>query len=198
MSQYCGRNYRDGSGEPCGLPAGWGTDHPGEGACKLHGGNSPGGPGPGEHNANAVTHGLHQTPETFLAHADERHRDTYHAIFEALCSRFEFMHSREPDYANKQELKHGALDMVKQDLGTEYMKAHAVDPEQPLTDEQLADIDGRISVEKVSIVADLLTHLKRENRLRMKEMGLYHDPESEKADAMRELNVEIRRARYDG
>lgn len=26
------------SGRPCGRPAGWGTNHPGEGKCKLHGG----------------------------------------------------------------------------------------------------------------------------------------------------------------
>lgn len=31
----CGRNNE------CGLPAGWGTDHTGVGACKLHGGASP-------------------------------------------------------------------------------------------------------------------------------------------------------------
>lgn len=47
----CGRTKRDGSGDSCGLPAGWGTDHPGEGACKLHGGNA----GAPEGNNNAVT-----------------------------------------------------------------------------------------------------------------------------------------------
>ena len=33
-----------GSGRPCARPAGWGTEHPGSGKCKLHGGRSPGGP----------------------------------------------------------------------------------------------------------------------------------------------------------
>lgn len=32
----CGATNRN--GEPCQRPAGWGTDHPGEGRCKLHGG----------------------------------------------------------------------------------------------------------------------------------------------------------------
>ena len=32
----CGAQNRAGS--PCNRPAGWGTDHPGEGRCKLHGG----------------------------------------------------------------------------------------------------------------------------------------------------------------
>lgn len=30
-----------GTGEPCTRPAGWGTDHPGVGKCKLHGGATP-------------------------------------------------------------------------------------------------------------------------------------------------------------
>lgn len=58
-------NYRDdgrwrcGRNDGCGQPAGWGTDHVGEGACKLHGGNGgdvgdPGGAPEGNHNAVTV------------------------------------------------------------------------------------------------------------------------------------------------
>lgn len=35
----CGAKAK-GTGRPCRLPAGWGTDHPGAGRCKLHGGAS--------------------------------------------------------------------------------------------------------------------------------------------------------------
>ncbi|MFD0405608.1 hypothetical protein [Kitasatospora sp. NPDC127116] len=39
----CGAKTRqEQSAENCGLPAGWGTDHPGVGRCKLHGGKTPG------------------------------------------------------------------------------------------------------------------------------------------------------------
>jgi len=41
------------NGEPCGHPAGWGTDGT-EGPCKFHGGA---GNGPGEGNQNAKKHG---------------------------------------------------------------------------------------------------------------------------------------------
>jgi len=34
----CGGECSDGT--PCERPAGWGTDHPGKGRCKLHGGNA--------------------------------------------------------------------------------------------------------------------------------------------------------------
>lgn len=36
----CGAARRGGSGSPCTRPAGWGTEHPGIGRCKLHGGNT--------------------------------------------------------------------------------------------------------------------------------------------------------------
>lgn len=37
--EACGANGR--SGKPCGHPAGYGTDHPGIGRCKFHGGSTP-------------------------------------------------------------------------------------------------------------------------------------------------------------
>lgn len=37
--ERCGAKGR--TGQPCGLPAGHGTDHPGIGRCKLHGGSTP-------------------------------------------------------------------------------------------------------------------------------------------------------------
>ncbi|GHE33317.1 hypothetical protein GCM10017673_40320 [Streptosporangium violaceochromogenes] len=37
----CGGRKRDDSGDTCTQPAGWGTDHPGIGRCKLHGGSTP-------------------------------------------------------------------------------------------------------------------------------------------------------------
>lgn len=39
--RYCGARKRQGEGD-CKRPAGWGTDHPGEGQCKLHGGSTHG------------------------------------------------------------------------------------------------------------------------------------------------------------
>jgi hypothetical protein len=37
---YCGARKRNGNGT-CTQAAGWGTDHPGIGCCKLHGGSTP-------------------------------------------------------------------------------------------------------------------------------------------------------------
>ena len=58
MTDYetCDATRRQGDGDPCGLPAGWGTDHVGDGRCKLHGGASSGAPS-GPANGN-WKHGL--------------------------------------------------------------------------------------------------------------------------------------------
>ena len=40
--RYCGAKKKQGEGT-CTRPAGWGTDHPGAGRCKLHGGCAPSG-----------------------------------------------------------------------------------------------------------------------------------------------------------
>lgn len=43
MAEKCGAKTRqEESAEYCGLPAGWGSDHPGIGRCRLHGGNTGG------------------------------------------------------------------------------------------------------------------------------------------------------------
>src|SRR5690625_1882593 len=55
--KYCGAKTR--AGTPCKRPAGWGTNHGGEGRCKLHGGKSTGPPPEKmKKNSNARTHGL--------------------------------------------------------------------------------------------------------------------------------------------
>lgn len=39
--KVCGATKHQGDHGPCRRPAGWGTDHPGWGQCKLHGGAAP-------------------------------------------------------------------------------------------------------------------------------------------------------------
>ena len=51
--KHCGAKTR--AGTPCKRPAGWGTDHVGNGRCKLHGGKSTGAP---KKNQNSKKHGF--------------------------------------------------------------------------------------------------------------------------------------------
>ena len=67
MGALCGAKSRQGT--PCRRPAGWGTDHPGTGRCKLHGGCSPGGP---PSNKKALATGEHEAIWFDVLPKDER------------------------------------------------------------------------------------------------------------------------------
>lgn len=178
----CGADNRD--GEPCGLPAGWGTDHQGEGRCKHHGGATTGGGAP-EGNQNATTHGLHATPEYLAEHLDGHHEEQLVATFEALCTRYERHHGHEPDFAAKKRLRRVGVEIVKEDLADEWL-AEAADESGHLLMEQRETDDGRVYHVPNSII-EPLTALKRETRLTLKDMGLLGDPASKQAEATRTL-----------
>lgn len=63
------------AGTPCKQPAGWGTNHFGEGRCKLHGGKST---GPPKANKNAVKTGEYES--IIFDVLDEEEKDLYYQI----------------------------------------------------------------------------------------------------------------------
>ena len=140
-----------------------------------------------ENNDNAVTHGLYQSKETFLANAEEHHRDTYHAIHESLCSDYERKFGRLPTHIKKR-LADIALDFVRIDMGDEYEAENAVDEGKPLTEMRKEMTDsGPWEKEVTSKIEQIKTHISRETRLQLKDMGLYHSPEEQQADAMKDI-----------
>ena len=177
-----GTNRHD---EPCGKPEGWGTEFD-SGKCRHHRGTSPDGSSH-EGNQNARQHGIHATPEYLLEDLSERHLDTYHATFEALCTRYADIHGYDPDFAAKKRLSRVAVEIVKEDLVDEYLRNQADDPEEVLVETQIIGQDpetGRpIEVETPNKLLPQLTQLKRETRLTLKDMGLLEDPDSKQAEA---------------
>jgi len=174
------------TGEPCERVAGWGTDSE-SGPCKYHKGTSPDGSSH-ENNNNRQTHGLHTSAEVFFEHADQHHLDTYYAVHEALCSRFQDAHGREPMYHDKKELAQVALSIAKLDMADEYAAENAVDPEKPLTENEKRMTEaGMWEKEVVSKIETLKTDIRRENRLLLKDKGIYASPESQKAQAQEDL-----------
>lgn len=155
--------------------------------CYHHGGASTGAP---ENNDNATSHWLHSSAETFFANADDGHVDTYYAMHESLCSQYERLHGRLPEHIKK-DLAEIAFEMAKLDLAKEYEAENASDPEKPLTEEHTIAYDDdrgeEITVEQVSKVESLKTDIRRENRLALKDMGIYQSPEKQQADANAEL-----------
>ncbi len=66
MEGICGARNR--KGHPCKLPAGWGTDHVGQGRCKLHGGCA----GAPRGNKNALKTGENESIYADLMTEEER------------------------------------------------------------------------------------------------------------------------------
>lgn len=76
----CGAKAKS-TGNPCKRPAGAGTDHAGDGRCKLHGGSSPGGKKQAakQRAAKAVaTYGLPRNVDPATALLEEVHRTAGH------------------------------------------------------------------------------------------------------------------------
>lgn len=76
--KFCGAKAKQ-TGQPCRRPAGWGTNHPGTGRCKLHGGCSTG-PKDIRGNKNARTHGAYETIIRDRLTEEER------AVFDAISA----------------------------------------------------------------------------------------------------------------
>jgi len=157
--------------------------------CRHHGGKSTGPKteaGKDKSRMNAVSHGLYAVPDYLKPHLSEEQQDRYTAYFEALCSRYERLHSREPDDFAKDRLSRVAIECVKERIADEYLAQEA--ESSLLTQQQIEDTqEGIIQVERENHILKELTALKRETRLTLKDMGLLKDPESKQADATETL-----------
>ena len=81
----CGAKSRKGT--PCGQAAGWGTDHPGSGRCKLHGGASTGPKteeGKRKAAENSLKHGAYS--DKLL---NEQEKEIYDLLWENTIGKFD-------------------------------------------------------------------------------------------------------------
>ncbi|WP_394739618.1 hypothetical protein [Natronococcus roseus] len=96
----------------CNNPAGFSTDHVGEGRCKFHGGYSS---GPPEGSRNAATHGLSSDPETYFeSQSPERQAEierTTEAILERLRAKYDHEDKIDHELAHRVAIK---LDIAEQ------------------------------------------------------------------------------------
>jgi len=182
MVDKCGAETRDGT--PCERPP---MDN---GRCYHHGGrhedderDAGGAP---EKNANAATHYANRNPE-FLEDDIQgtKYEDVFIAGFEALCSRHEQVYGEAPDYFFKRRYRRFVIKDIKEDLIDAYLSERqgSSGSDNPLVEQQVEDIDGRMNVEKANKLLNKMSDLSREIRLGLKDFGLLSDPESQKAEA---------------
>lgn len=167
----CGRAKRDGSGEPCTRPAGWGTDHPGEGACKLHGGNA----GAPEGNQNRTTHGLNADPKKYFEGLPDDQQEYIRDVASAIEDRLR---------ANQ-----GSLDMLDRAIALRIaIEVHIVSKATDYVENssgltQTVTTEGGSHERKAALLSDIR---KRDKAIfeMLTDIGVLDDPESQKADAL--------------
>jgi len=152
--------------------------------CRNHGG-SPGS-GAQEDNQNGAKHHLHSDPGKLVRNLEGERRVRYEAMYDALCERYADVHG-EPDALAREHVRRVAIESIKLELADEWMSERGVDG-NPLVEEREEATERGISrLERPSMLHSIADKLRRENRQWLKDMGLMPDPESEKADAMRDV-----------
>lgn len=191
MVDTCGAETADGT--PCERPP---MDN---GRCYHHGGRhedddrNPGGAPEG--NLNAVQHGAYASPEFIRQGIEEGHpkleeyQDMYTAFFEALCTQHKEVYGSEPNDFFKSRYRRFVTFDIMERLIEDYMeeRSGSAQSDNPLVEEQVEDVDGRMNVEKANKLLQRLSEWSREIRLGMKDYGLLHSPEDKQADATRTL-----------
>jgi hypothetical protein len=180
------RNYEDEcgdhggrttDGEPCGLPAGWGTNED-SGRCKHCRGTSPDGSSH-ENNGNAETHGLTADREKWF----ERHREDVEPLVRALVESyiedapFGFDNDAKTDL-----LTEVAIDQVRIRKSNETLEEFVTEKVVGQTE------DGQPIVTVEENPAHMpRSRIKRDNVRILKELGILDDPDSAQASATETL-----------
>jgi len=165
----------------CQAHPGKGTDHVGEGRCKLHGGASTGAP---ENNGNAAKHNLRADRGKLYHRLSEGRREKVDDLEAALVARYEEFHGREPDRADVEDLFELAMGYVQRDYARDWMVDNPEAADNPTVETVYTD-NGPIQVP--ARIHEMLMDSRREDRLMKKDMGLFRDPQTETAEAVATL-----------
>ena len=158
----------------CSLRAGWGTDHVGEGRCRLHGGAITGA-GPPKGNQNRTTHALYADPHHYHESLDPEGKEFVRDLSAAIEDRI--------------RARGGDVDPMDRVLARRIaIKLHIV---SKATD-YVENVSGLIQ----TIHTEFCTHEKKAPLLEeirrydksiihdLKKLGVLDDPESQKAEAV--------------
>jgi len=176
--ERCPATNRD--GEPCGHPAGWGTDND-SGPCKFHGG--VGGDvgderGPPENNQNAATHGIHADPANVLEKLEEEQPGAY-----------EWVEQKHSSYLDSAPFGAGSAkaDQLRMICVREYCVWRATGVQVRdgmLKQTHIQGSDGELKeIEDEHAINIAIDRAERTITRRLKELGVLNDPDSAQAAA---------------
>ncbi|SNZ18154.1 hypothetical protein SAMN06269185_3265 [Natronoarchaeum philippinense] len=191
-------------GEPCGHPAGWGTDND-SGPCKFHGGagGSGGareGAGAPEGNTNGVTHGAYADHNSYYQDVlDDDLREFVDDVFADYLDRYRDLHG-DPPLGIESELFRIAVTHAK-DIGLDRWadeKPEGLESGHPLVDEETEIVpigEGEIESQRryrESVVLAAQKKLSNDRRMWLKDLGLLEDPDSQDAQAKEDVADALR------
>ena len=174
----------------CQLPAGWGTDHTGEGRCKHHGGaggtNADG--SSHKNNGNAETHGLTSEGEKWF----ERHRDEVGDDVRRMVAGWmkEASFGYE-NHGNVRLLVDAAINECQIRQGDEYIREEGFVVE---SFDRIAEDGREVHETKENPAFKPKSRLQRDTVRILEKLGILDDPESEKAASQSELADAVREA----
>lgn len=197
MTDICGRSGKEHGTDECQLPAGWGTDHAGEGACKHHGGNSGGardGAGAPENNGNAETHGMRSDAEKWF----ERHREEVgQEVRETVATAVEYAPFSWHNTLKMKKLVSAAVNEEQIRYGDGYIDDEGIVVKQTKGVNEYGDAIEDDAENPVFLTKD---RLQRTSLRILKDLGYLDDPDTQQADATGEFADAMKQLaeEYDG
>lgn len=171
----------------CANKAGFRTDHLGEGRCYLHGGLST-----SEGNNYAEKHGLYADRQNYYENRDAHEQAWIDSIVESVLDDAPFG----PEAKYKLEMvRNVAIDMHKMKDANDYIDEKGVvdrDKTVGYTD------DGKpIKMDEENVLNIAYDRLDRATTRKLEKLGVLDDPESQKAEAQKNLANELSELRKE-
>lgn len=168
----------------CANPEGFRCDDPDAKRCYLHGGASlPTNKG----NTNAEKHGLYTNRQSYYKNCSDVEKQWIDAVVESLLDDAPF--GQDPPFAKLQMVRNVAIDMHKLQRANDYIDEKGVvhrDKTVGYTD------DGRpIKMDEENVLNISYDRLNRTLTRQLKELGILDDPDSQQADAQRDIASEL-------
>jgi hypothetical protein len=167
----------------CANKAGFRTEHTGDGRCYLHGGA---GREKRKGNNNAEKHGFYADRQNYYQNRSDQEQQWIDAVIESLLDDAPF---DADNMAKLQMVRNIAIDMHKQQRANNYIDEVGVvnkDKTVGYTD------DGRpIKEDQENVLNVAYDRLNRTMTRQMKELGLLEDPDSQQAEADKNIANEL-------
>ena len=164
-------------GDPCGRPAGWGTEFE-SGKCRNHRGTNEDGSSH-EGNGNAITHGVTADPLNLYTHLDDNAKEWVDGLADGYNKILGF----DEDDPRRERVTRACIHIYQANSGEGQILEDGLSESQTIG----------VSESGQPVVRDEEHHLnpavlKRDKEARqiLRTLGAFDDPESQKADAMEE------------